>query len=150
MFSVNSMSRNDSRKEHRYGSALRLSQATIASGMSGCPRDLRPGDAAFGNLSGALCRDLLPPRTRPACSYLCLWTALECGTQKCRIDRVSLWTRPSAPATLHWLGSLGGYALTPEVDTTSCRALGTRRWRAGVRPFWLSQVWDRVGGRGAP
>src|SRR2546428_4333766 len=144
------MSRSNSRKEHGYGSAIRHSKATIAGGMSGCPRDLRPGAAAVGHLYGALCRDLLSPRTRPACPYLPLWTALGFGTQKCRIDRVSLWPRSLAPATLYWLGSLGGCPLAPGVDATSRGAIGTRRWRPGVRSLELSQVRARVGRRSAP
>src|SRR4029450_10848355 len=118
--------------------------------MSSGSRDLRPGAAALDHLYGALCGDLLPPRTRSACPYLYLWLSLGCGTQKYRIDRVSLWTRPPAPATLHWLGPLGRCALTPGVDATSRRAPGTRRGFTGVRSLGLSQVWDRVGGRGAP
>src|SRR5262249_30538405 len=127
------MSLSDARKEHADGSAIRHSKATIAGGMSGCPRDLRPGAAAFDHLYGALCGDLLPPRTRSACPYLYLWPALGCGTQKYRIDRVSLWTRPPAPATLHGLGPLGGCALTPGVGAPSRRARGTHRWCARVR-----------------
>src|SRR6266699_2922319 len=142
------MSISDARKEHEDGSAIRHSKATIAGGMSGCPRDLRPGAAAFDHLYGALRCDLLPPSTRSAGLYLYLWPALGCGTQKYRINRVSLWTRPPAPATLHWLGSLGGCALPPGVDAPSRRALGTRRWCVGVRSLGLSQVWHRVGGRG--
>src|SRR5262245_46583006 len=126
------MSRSDSRKEHGYGSALRHAQATMAGGMSGCPRALRSGNAAFGTLYGALCGDLLPPRTPPACPSLPRWLALGCGTQTCRIDRVSLRTRPSTPATLHGLGSLGGWALAPRADAPSRSALGTRRGRVGV------------------
>lgn len=144
------MSRSDARQEHGYGSALRHSQATIAGGMGGCPRELRAGEAAVGNLYGALCRDLLPPRTHPACPYLHLWLALGCGTQKGRIERVALWTRPSTLATLHWLGSWGGWALAPRAAAPSRRALGPRRGRVGLRPLGLSPVWHRVGGGGAP
>src|SRR5262245_4537596 len=126
------MSISDARKEQEDGSTIRHSQATIAGGMSGCPRDLRPGAAAVDHLHGALCGDLLPPSTRSACPYLSLWPALGCRTQKYRIARLSLWTRPSAPATLYWLGSMGRCALTPGVDAPSRRARGTSRWRAGV------------------
>ena len=66
------------------------------------------------------------PELDAACPYLSLWPALGCGTQKYRIDRVSLWTRPPAPATLYWLGSVGRCALAPGVDAPSRRALGTR------------------------
>src|SRR5262245_22792030 len=108
MSSVNSRSRSEARKEHEDGSAIRHSKATIAGGMSSGPRERRPGAAPFDHLDGALCCDLLPPRTRSACPYLYLWPALGCGPQKYRIDCVSLWPRPPAPAALHWLGSLGG------------------------------------------
>src|SRR5574341_192830 len=107
MSSVNSMSINDVRKERLHGSGIRHSKAAIAGGMPGRTRDLRPGDGPVANLSGTLCRHLLPPGTRWACPYLCVWTAVGCGTHKRRIDRVPLRTRPPAPATLHWLGRVG-------------------------------------------
>jgi hypothetical protein len=141
---------SDARQEHEAGSAIRPSQATSAGGLSGCPRGLRPGAAAFAHLDGALRGDLLPPRTRSAGPSLSLGPALGGGTHKDRIDRVALWTRPPAPTTLHGLGPLGGWALTRGGGATSRRALGTRRGWAGVRSLGLSHVWDRVGGRGAP
>jgi hypothetical protein len=144
------MSRSDARKEHGSGSARRHSPATMAGGMSGCPRELRAGTAAFGNLAGALCCDLLPPSTQPACPDLPRWLALGCGTQQGRSERVSLGTRPSPPATLHGLGSWGGWALAPRAAAPRRRALGTRRGRVGVRPRGRSHVWHRVGGCGAP
>src|SRR6266511_3860829 len=107
MSSVNPLARDDSRKEQLHGSGICHSPATIAGGMPSRSPHLRPGDAPVGNLYGPLCRHLLPPGTRSACPDLCAWTAVGCGTQKRRIDRVSLRTRPPAPATLHGLGSLG-------------------------------------------
>jgi hypothetical protein len=144
------MSINDARKEHEDGSAIDHSQATMAGGMSGCPRDLRAGAAAFDHLHGAFCCDLLPPRTRSACPYLSLWPALGGGTQQYRIDRVSLWTRPPAPATFSWLGSVGRCARAPGVNAPSRRALRPSRGCVGVRSRRLPQVWDRVGRGGAP
>src|SRR4029450_8403634 len=123
------MSINDARKEHEDGSAIRHSQATIAGGMSGCPRDLRAGAAAVDHLHAAVCSPPLRPRTRSACPDLYLWPALGGGTQKYRIDCVSLWTRPPAPATFYWPGSVGRCALAPGVDAPRRRALGTSRWR---------------------
>ena len=74
----------------------------------------------------------------PACPYLCLWLALGCGTQKRRIDRVSLWTRPPAPATLHWLGRVGGCPLAAGAAAPSRRstwATPMACWSSTPRPF---------------
>jgi hypothetical protein len=147
---VHAMSINDARKEPEDGSALRHSPAPMAGGMSGCPRALRAGAAAFAPLQGAFCCDLLPPSTRSACPALSLWPARGGGTPTYRLDRGSLWTRPPAPATFYWLGSGGRWALAPGVNTPRRRALRPSRGGLGVRSLRLPQVWDRVGRGGAP
>src|SRR6266851_2370099 len=104
MSPVNLMTMTGLWKEQVDGSRIRDSKATIAGGMP-CPSPrLRPDDAPVGTLYGPLCCHLLPSGTLGACPYLCAWPAVGCGTQKRRIDRVPLRTRPAAPATLHWLG----------------------------------------------
>ena len=112
------------------------------------PGDLRAGAAAFDHLHGAFVETFCRPELdQHAHTYI--WPALGGGTQKYRIDRVSLWTRPPAPATFYWLGSVGRCALAPGVNAPSRRALRTSRGCVGVRSLRLPQVWDRVRG-GAP
>src|SRR5712692_10655779 len=112
------------RKEHLHGSSIHHSQAAIAGGMPGCPRGLPAGDATLDNLYGTLRRHLPPSGTLSARLYLCLWPAVGCGTQKRRIDRLSVRTRPPPTATFHRLGRLGGCTLATGIDWPSCPALG--------------------------
>src|SRR5712692_8291994 len=108
---MSSMSMDHVLQGARHGSSIRHSQAAIAGGMPGRTRDLPPGEAALGNLSGPLRQHLLPSGTLSARPDLCLWPAVGCGTPKRRIDRLSVRTRPPPAATFHRLGSLGGRAL---------------------------------------
>src|SRR5512145_3191873 len=72
MSSVNSIALSDARTAHEDGSAIRYSQATIAGGMSGCPRDLRPGAAALTTFMApfveTFCRQELEQHAH---TYLC-------------------------------------------------------------------------------
>src|SRR4029077_17724484 len=105
----------ESQKELTPGSPIRHAPTPMAGGMSGRPRELRPGPAAFFHLEGARGRDL--PGARPHAAGQALWQrpAGGRGTHERRIACLSWWAKPPGTATLHGLGRLGRCALAPDM-----------------------------------
>src|SRR5713101_7128821 len=114
--------------------------------MSGCPCNVRAGHATALHFHEALCQHLPRADRRSTCQNLCLWPVIDRRTQKHRIDCLSFWPVSPAASRLHWLGCVGRCALARGVAGSSQEALGTRRWRVGVRSFRVSQIRSGVGG----
>src|SRR4029453_18973701 len=108
--------------------------------MSDRPRDFRGGHATPPHLHAALCAALPRSGCRSTRHTLCVWPAVERRTQKYRIHCLSFWPIAPTAAKLHWLGGVGRCTLARGVAEPSQDALGTKRWRLGVRSFWVSQI----------